>query len=118
MVSRSLNRDWRAHAPATGDSEKSGGRASDAKLITAATEAGVMAQESDALPVSWTDAVLLNEKFVKVVVSVAMPNFVLASPSLPQAPTSVISADETTATRQGRATPPPSHMPPCVRKRT
>jgi len=36
---------------------------------------GPLAQASDALPVSCTDATLVNEKFVNVAVSVATPNF-------------------------------------------
>ena len=74
-----------------------------------------LAHESDALSVSCTEATFVNEKFVNVAVKVATPSLRAASPILAQAPTSVTSADETTATRHGRATPPPSHMPPCWR---
>src|SRR5947207_472908 len=101
--SRSLNRDCRSQAPPDADSVNS------ARIATfAAVPILGDAHESDALPVSCTDATFENEKFVNVVDTVAEPNVDVAFPSLAQAPASVMSADEITPTRQGLATPPPN----------
>ena len=59
-----------------------------------------------------TEATFVNEKLVNVAVNVAMPSAFAASPSFAHTPASVTSADETTASRHGRATPPPTHRPP------
>ena len=108
VPSRSPNRDCRSQARGPGASRRTA-RASRGRR----TARGIAepAHESDALPLSCTDATLVNEKFVNVAVNVATPSARVASPSLAHAPRSVTSADDTTATRQGRATPPPNHMP-------
>ena len=110
-ASRSLKRDCRSQAPLADDATLS---ACIAATIPTTLATGVSAaHESAALTVSWTAAILLNEKFVKVAVNVAMPNLFVTSPSLAQsAGVGHVGADETTATRHGRATPPPNHIPP------
>src|ERR1041385_1000364 len=104
----SLKRDWRSQAvPA----------ASSSAFVCGIVPTTAGAQESAVL-LSRTDATLLNEKFVNVAVMVAVPNFDVPSPSLPQTPPSRTSAEEITATRHGLATPPPNHRPPAWRKGT
>src|SRR6186713_125266 len=51
---------------------------------SASDDEELLAQDSCALPVSWTDAILLKAKFVNVAVNVAVPNFAVGLPSLPQ----------------------------------
>jgi hypothetical protein len=109
-ASRSLKRDCRSQASLAEDATLS---ACIAATIPTTLATGVSAEhESAALTVSWSAAILLNEKLVKVVVNVAMPNLFVTSPTLVQSPASATSALETTATRHGRATPPPNHIPP------
>ena len=108
VPSRSPNRDWRSHALDPGAASENNARAGRASGCAAIASP---AHESDAQPLSCTDATFVNEKFVKVAVNVATPSARVASPTFAHAPRSVTSAEDTTATRQGRATPPPNHMP-------
>ena len=82
----------------------------------ATTEAAVE-QDNSALTLSCTDAIFENAKFVKVVVRVAVPNFAVRLPSLAHPPASVMSAAENAPIRHGRATPPPTQIPPRSLKR-
>src|SRR6185312_14194266 len=112
--SRSANRDWREHASTLAALSEKSARSG----VLLATPDGAATSHADAalvvaLPLSPSDAILLNEKFVNVAVIVAEPNRAVVSPILPHAPASATSAEEMTAIRHGRATPPPNHTPPC-----
>src|SRR5262249_54789629 len=76
VPSRSPNRDWCSHAEEPGASENI------ARIASGCAATARPVQESDALPLSRTDAAFVNEKFVNVAVNVATPRSLAGSPTL------------------------------------